>query len=143
MPVRKANAVWEGTLKQGRGTMRFGDGAFEGAYSAGSRFEEEPGTNPEELIGAAHAGCFSMALSLQLEQAGFRAERIATQANVHIERVGDGFRITSVRLVTEAAVPGIDRETFLAQAEAAKKGCPVSQALTGVDEITMEATLIG
>ncbi len=142
MPVRKADAVWEGTLKAGRGTMRFGDGAFEGTYSAGSRFEEEPGTNPEELIGAAHAGCFSMALSLLLEQAGFRAERIATHASVRIERVGEGHRITGIRLVTDARVPGIDQATFVAQAEAAKKGCPVSQALTGVDEITVEANLV-
>ena len=141
MPVRKAEAVWEGTLKEGKGKMKFGSGAFEGAYSFDSRFGDGAGTNPEELIGAAHAGCFSMALSLFLELAGFRAERIQTIAKVHIDKVGEGFRITVIDLETEAKVPGIDEMKFLEQAEATKKGCPVSQALTGV-EIRLKARLL-
>lgn len=141
MPVRKAEAVWEGTLKNGKGKMKFGSGAFEGAYSFASRFEDGTGTNPEELLGAAHAGCFSMALSLLLEIAGFTAEHIRTTAKVHIDKVGDGFKITVIDLETEASVPGIDEKKFLEQAEATKKGCPVSQALTGV-EIRLKATLV-
>ena len=141
MPVRKAEAVWEGTLKSGKGKMKFGSGAYEGAYSFASRFEDGKGTNPEELLGAAHAGCFSMALSLVLEIAGFKAEYIHTTANVHIDKVGEGFKITVIDLVTEAKVPGIDEKKFLEQAEATKKGCPVSQALTGVD-IRLKASLI-
>lgn len=141
MPVRKAEAVWEGTLKDGKGMVKLGSGAFEGTYSFASRFEEGTGTNPEELIGAAHAGCFSMALSLFLEQAGYKAERIHTTARVRIEKAGDGFKITSSELETEAEVPGIDEKKFMEQAEAAKKGCPVSQALAGT-EITLKARLL-
>jgi lipoyl-dependent peroxiredoxin len=141
MPVRKAEAVWEGSLKDGKGKMNFGSGAYEGAYSFASRFGDGAGTNPEELIGAAHAGCFSMALSLFLENAGFRAERIKTIAKVHIDKVGDGFKITVIELETEARVPGIDEKKFFEQAEAAKKGCPVSQALAGV-EIRLKAKLL-
>jgi osmotically inducible protein OsmC len=141
MPVRKAEAVWEGGLMKGKGKMKFGSGAFEGAYSFASRFEEGAGTNPEELIGAAHAGCFSMALSLFLERAGHIPERIHTNAKVHIDKAGDGFRITTIELQTEAKVPGIDEKKFLEQAEAAKKGCPVSQALAGV-EIKLNAKLV-
>ena len=141
MPVRRAEAVWEGNLMKGKGKMKLGSGAFEGAYSFASRFEEGTGTNPEELIGAAHAGCFSMALSLFLERAGHVPESIQTKAKVHIDKAGEGFRITTIELQTEAKVPGIDEKTFLAQAEAAKKGCPVSQALTGVD-IKLHATLV-
>lgn len=140
MPVRKAEAIWEGKLLDGKGTMKFGSGAFEGAYTFGSRFENAAGTNPEELIGAAHAGCFSMALSLFLEKAGYPPQSIHTTAGVHIDKVGDGFRITLVELEMEAKVPGIDEKTFLEQAEAAKKGCPVSQALTGA-EIKLKAKL--
>jgi osmotically inducible protein OsmC len=139
MAVRKAEAVWEGGTK-GKGRMKLGSGAFEGAYSFASRFENGTGTNPEELIGAAHAGCFSMALSFMLEQAGFTPARVQTSARVHIEKAGEGFKITSIELETEADVPGIDERKFLEQAEAAKKGCPVSQALTGT-EITLKATL--
>jgi osmotically inducible protein OsmC len=111
MPIRKAEAVWEGNFKNGKGKMKFGSGAFEGNYSVASRFEEGPGTNPEELIGAAHAGCFSMALSLILDQAGFTAERIRTSARVHIDKVGEGFKITTIELETDGTVPGIDEET--------------------------------
>ncbi len=142
MPVRNAEAIWEGNLLKGKGKMRFGSGAFEGAYSFDSRFGEASGTNPEELIGAAHAGCFSMALSLFLERAGFIPERILTNARVHIDKVGDGFKITRIELKTEAKVPGMDEKKFLEQAEAAKKGCPVSQALSGT-EITLSAKLAG
>jgi osmotically inducible protein OsmC len=141
MPVRNAEAVWEGSLREGKGTMQLGSGAFEGKYSFQSRFEEGPGTNPEELIGAAHAGCFSMALSGNLGRAGYTPERVHTTAQVHVDRVEGGFKITLVHLNTEAKVPGIDRKTFLEQAESAKKTCPVSQALTGV-EITLEARLV-
>ncbi len=133
MVVRTSSAVWEGGLLKGKGKMKVGKGVFEGKYSFGSRFESEKGTNPEELIGAAHAGCFSMALSGVLEQAGFKPERIETTARVKVDKVGDGYKITEIDLVTEGRVPGIDEATFREKAEAAKKGCPVSMALTGVD----------
>ena len=132
MLVRTSKAVWEGGIK-GSGTMRVGDGVFEGKYTFASRFESGRGTNPEELIGAAHAGCFSMALALGLEQAGYRPERIATTAKVTVEKVGDGFRITTIDLDTEGMVPGIDEARFREKAEEAKKGCPVSIALAGVN----------
>lgn len=140
MLVRKAKAVWEGGLKNGMGTMMLGSGAYEGKYSFASRFEQGPGTNPEELIGAAHAGYFSMALSLVLEQAGYKPERIDTTARVTIDKVPEGFKITTIELETEGRVPGIDEKTFMEKAEAAKKGCPVSMALTGV-EIKLRARL--
>ena len=107
MPTRKANAVWEGGLKDGHGTMKMGSGAYEGAYSFASRFESGKGTNPEELIAAAHAGCFSMALSAALGKAGFTPKRIQTQADVQLEKVGEGFRITAVHLTTQAEIPEI------------------------------------
>jgi lipoyl-dependent peroxiredoxin len=141
MPVRTSEAVWEGTLKKGSGKMMFGSGAFEGRYSFASRFEQGAGTNPEELIGAAHAGCFSMALSMILEHAGFVPERIHTTARVHIDKAGDGFKITVIELDTEGTVPGIDEKTFVEKAELAKKGCPVSMALTGA-EIRLKAGLV-
>jgi lipoyl-dependent peroxiredoxin len=142
MPVRKAEAVWEGRLRDGKGTMKLGSGNFQETYSFASRFESGAGTNPEELIGAAHAGCFSMALSLFLEKAGYSPESIHTTADVHIDKVGEGFRITTIELDMEAKVPGIDEKNFLEQAEAAKKGCPVSQALAGT-EIKLRAKLAG
>lgn len=142
MPVRTANAEWKGGLKGGRGTMRLGSGAFEGAYSIGSRFEDAAGTNPEELIGAAHAGCFSMALSLGLDRAGHTPKRVATSARVHIEKVGDGFAITAIDLTCEAEVPGIDAAAFQQHAEGAKNNCPVSKALAGT-EIRLDAKLVG
>ena len=141
MPVRSAEAVWEGNLVKGKGKMKLGSGAFEGAYSFSSRFENGLGTNPEELIGAAHAGCFSMALSFILEQAGYTPERVQTTAKVHIDKVGDGFKITVIELETQGKIPGIDEKTFIEKAETAKKGCPVSQALSGT-EIRLKATLV-
>ncbi len=141
MPVRKAEAVWEGNLVKGKGTMKLGSGSFEGPYSFASRFESGAGTNPEELIGAAHAGCFSMAFSLFLEKAGFSPERIHTYAKVHIDKVGEGFKITTIELETQAKVSGIDEKKFQELAEATKKGCPVSVALAGT-EIRLKATLL-
>ena len=141
MPVRSSSAVWNGNLMQGSGTMKLGSGAYEGKYSFPSRFESREGTNPEELIAAAHAGCFSMALSATLGKAGFNPSRVATTAKVHLEKVGEGFGITKIELVTEAQVPGIDNATFQTNAEAAKKGCPVSKALAAT-EITLSAKLV-
>lgn len=140
MPTRTANARWEGSVQEGRGTMRFGSGAFEGQYSFQSRMEDGPGTNPEELIGAAHAGCFSMALAGGLGRAGHPPDHVDTTADVHFEKQEAGWRIIRVDLRTRAAVPGIDDATFREQAEAAKTNCPVSQALAGV-EITLDAAL--
>ncbi len=141
MPTRAAEAEWRGNLLKGDGTMKLGSGAFEGKYSFGSRFEESPGANPEELIGAAHAGCFSMALAGMLADAGFEPKRIHTTAKVSVEKAGDGFSITRSALSTEAEVPGIDETAFQKHADAAKAGCPVSRALAGV-EITLEAKLV-
>ena len=141
MPVRKASAVWNGTLKEGNGTMKMQSGAYEGKYSFGSRFEENPGTNPEELIAAAHAGCFSMALSGGLTKAGFTPERVETSAKAHLEKVGEGFKITRIQLNCQATVPGIDDAAFQELAAGAKAGCPVSQALAGVD-ISLDAQLV-
>lgn len=141
MPKRTASAAWEGTLREGKGRVKLGSGAFEGQYSFASRFEEGAGTNPEELIGAAHAGCFSMALVAGLTKAGHNPTRISTNASVSLEKVGEGFKITTIELTTEGEVPGIDEATFLEQAETAKKNCPVSQALAGT-EIKLNATLV-
>jgi osmotically inducible protein OsmC len=141
MAKRTASAVWEGTLREGKGTIKLGSGAFEGQYSFSSRFEEGTGTNPEELVGAAHAGCFSMALAAGLTKAGHNPKRISTNANVSLEKVGEGFKITTIELITEGEVPGIDEQTFLEAAESAKKNCPVSQALAGVD-IKLNATFV-
>ena len=140
MPVRTAEAVWKGKLPEGQGSMALGSGSYEGPYSFASRFSEGTGTNPEELIGAAHAGCFSMALAHMVGQAGYTPERVHTVARVHIDKVGDGFKITGVELETDAAIPEIEEQRFLEIAEAAKKGCPVSQALAGTD-IKLRATL--
>jgi len=125
---------------EGNGHMRFGSGAFDGAYDFRSRFGDGAGTNPEELIGAAHAGCFSMALSGILTRAGHPPQAVRTTAKVNLEKVGDGFAITRIDLDTEAEVPGLDAEAFQQHAEAARKGCPVSKALAGVD-IGMTARL--
>ena len=141
MSIRKAEAVWEGNFRDGAGTVSLGSGAFEGAYSAASRFEDGAGTNPEELIGAAHAGCFSMALSLGLQRAGYDATRIQTVAKVHLDKVDNTFKITTIELETEATVPGIDEATFMEQAQGAKNNCPVSQVLAAA-EITLQAKLI-
>ncbi|MEZ5331679.1 MAG: OsmC family protein [Thermoanaerobaculia bacterium] len=142
MPIRKANAVWNGDLKGGNGTMKLGSGAFEGSYSFGTRFEETPGTNPEELIAAAHAGCFSMALAAGLGRAGYTPESVRTSATAHLEKGDAGFSITRIELVTEASVPGIDDAAFQEQAQGAKANCPVSKALAGV-EISLDARLAG
>ncbi len=141
MPRRKADARWDGSLEEGRGTMRMATGSYEGPYSFQSRFEEGDGTNPEELIGAAHAGCFSMALSGALGRAGYEPESVETTATVHLDKADAGFRISRVELDTRARVPGIDREELERQAQAAKDGCPVSQALSGVD-ISVSAELV-
>lgn len=142
MPERTATARWEGGLREGEGTMRLGSGAFEGRYSFSSRFEEGTGTNPEELLGAAHAGCFSMALSLALEQAGHPPTSVDTSARVRLERADSGFEIVRIDLVCTADVPGIDDAGFQAHAATAKAGCPVSKALAGV-EIHLDARLAG
>ncbi len=141
MPTRKAHAIWRGTLKEGGGEMSVESGAYRGTYSAGSRFGDAKGTNPEELIGAANAGCFSMAFSLLLEQAGYIAESIETEAAVTIDKSGDGYRITHVHLTTRARVPMDDAVQFRALAEQAKEGCPVSRALAGTT-ITLDAALL-
>ncbi|MFW6265220.1 MAG: OsmC family protein [Halanaeroarchaeum sp.] len=140
MPQRTANAVWNGTLKGGDGQMAFGSGAFEGAFSFASRFEEGDGTNPEELIGAAHAGCFSMAFANELDDAGYDPVSVETEATITLS-MEDGPKITTSHLETTAEVEGIDEETFQEIAEGAKEGCPVSQALASID-ITLDATLV-
>jgi osmotically inducible protein OsmC len=141
MPVRTANAVWEGNLPKGKGRMTFGGGAFDGAYSFSSRFEEGTGTNPEELIAAAHAGCFSMAFSHGLATAGFTPKRVSTTAKVHLDKMAEGFRITTIELITEGEVPDIDEKKFLELAEASKKGCPVSNLVTGA-QVKLQAKLL-
>ena len=141
MPKRKADARWEGSLEEGHGTMQMATGSYEGPYSFQSRFEEGDGTNPEELIAAAHAGCFSMALSGELGDAGYEPESVETTATVHIEKADPGFKITHIELDTKARVPGIERDEFERQVDAAKTGCPVSQALAAT-EITVSAELL-
>ncbi|MBW3665275.1 MAG: OsmC family protein [Actinobacteria bacterium] len=140
MPTRTSTAVWTGSLGSGSGEMTIGDGVWTGPYSVPSRFEEGDGTNPEELIGAAHAGCFSMALSGVLARAGHDPESIETTADVTVEKFDDGWRITTIVLQTTASVPGMDDAAFQESAEDAKANCPVSKALAGV-EIRLEASL--
>lgn len=140
MATRKANAEWKGGLKEGKGELSLGSGAFSGQYSFNSRFENGNGTNPEELIAAAHAGCFSMAFSGALEKEGFKPKNINTTAHVTVEKVGDGFGITKIKLETEAEIPDIDNETFQKHAEGAKENCPVSKVLAGA-EISLSAKL--
>lgn len=140
MPMRTAKGVWNGTLKNGKGKMSFGQGGMEFDYSFPSRFEGGIGTNPEEMLGAAHAGCFSMALSLFVAEAGFTPSSIQTNATVHLDKTEDGFSITRIDLDTTADVPGMDLQAFQTQAEKAKSNCPVSRALAGV-EITLRAEL--
>jgi lipoyl-dependent peroxiredoxin len=142
MPKRTANARWDGSLQEGRGTMRMASGAYEGPYSFQSRFEEGDGTNPEELIAAAHAGCFSMALSADLGRAGYEAESVETAATVHLDKLDEGFGITRIELDTRARVPGVDEGEFQRIAEGAKEGCPVSQALAAVGSIELKAELV-
>jgi osmotically inducible protein OsmC len=140
MSVRQSEAEWKGNLREGQGKVKLGRGGYEGAYSFASRFEDGKGTNPEELLGAAHAACFSMALSAGLTKAGFAPKSVHTVANVSLEKVGDGFGITGIELVTDVEVPGIDQAKFAAEAEGAKKGCPISKALAATP-ITLKATL--
>ncbi|MCC6147144.1 MAG: OsmC family protein [Anaerolineaceae bacterium] len=130
MATRESSAIWEGNLPKGKGSMRLGSGEYEGPFSYLSRFEDGSGTNPEEMIGAAHAGCFSMYLALILSEAGHTPTKIATTAKVHL---GEGPKITHIDLSTVGEVPGINEKTFIEFAEKAKKGCPVSQALAAVD----------
>lgn len=141
MAVRQSSAVWNGDLPDGSGTMSLGSGAFSGQYSFGSRFEEGVGTNPEELIAAAHAGCYSMALSGALGGAGTPPDEVSTTARVHLGKDEGGFSITKIELQTRARVPGISAEDFARHAEGAKAGCPVSKALAAV-EITLDAQLV-
>jgi osmotically inducible protein OsmC len=138
MAIRTASAVWNGNLKDGQGRMKLGSGAFEGAFSFASRFEEGPGTNPEELVGAAHAGCFSMFLASLLTSAGYPPTQIRTSAKVHL---GEGPRITLIELETEAEVPRLDDKTFQENVEKSKKNCPISMALTG-PEVRVTARLV-
>jgi len=140
MAIRTAKARWDGNLQGGKGTMALGSGAFEGSYSFASRFEEGTGTNPEELIGAAHAGCFSMALTAALGRGGFDPKSVSTTAKVQLLKGDAGFSITTIELACEAEVPGIDDAKFQEIANGAKTGCPVSKALAGV-EIKLDAKL--
>jgi len=140
MPVRTSTAEWKGSIQEGSGHMVVGKGAYDGPFSFASRFEDGTGTNPEELIAAAHAGCFSMALSGALTRAGTPPTSIATTAKVHIERGEAGFDITEIELDTVGEVPGIDAEAFQKAADGAKVGCPVSKALKAV-KITLKTTL--
>jgi len=141
MPVRRSSAVWEGSFREGKGRMKLGSGLYEGPYSAATRFENAPGTNPDELLGAAHAGCFSMALALVLSSQKTPPKRIETTADVDIEPNGQGYSITSIALRTTAEVPGASEADFQKAAEMAKVGCPVSKALKATP-ITLEAHLL-
>jgi osmotically inducible protein OsmC len=140
MPVRKASAKWNGSLQEGDGTMALGSGAYEGPFSFRSRFQDGDGTNPEELIGAAHAGCFSMALSAVLGEGGHTPDSIETSAKVSFEMIDDAPTISRIELTTRGRVPGLDDGGFKEAAQNAKANCPVSRALTGV-EITLDAAL--
>lgn len=137
--LRSATAHWAGDLKSGKGSVKLGSGAFEGPYSFSTRFEGAPGTNPEELLGAAHAGCFTMALSLFLTTAGHPPTSLDTKAVVHLDKVGEGFSITGVDLETKGVVPGLSAAEFQKHAETAKAGCIVSRALSV--PMTLKATL--
>jgi lipoyl-dependent peroxiredoxin len=138
MSVSNSSAVWKGNLTEGTGTMKLGKGGYEGPFTKASRFDDGAGTNPEELIGAAHAGCFSMFLSAILSKSGFPPAEIRTTAKVHL---GAGPAITLIELETEAVVPKCDQATFLAHADQAKAGCPVSKALSAVP-MQLKATLV-
>lgn len=141
MPIRTASARWQGNLTEGSGTVRTGQGGYEGNYSFKSRFEEGEGTNPEELIGAAHAGCFSMAFAKGLSDAGFTPNSVETTARVHLDKTEAGMTVTRIGLETVADVPGIDEAEFAKLAEAAKAGCPISRLLSPGAEITLSARL--
>lgn len=135
---RTADAEWQRGLRDGGGSLKLGSGAFEGVYSFGSRFESGKGTNPEELIAAAHASCFSMALAAGLERAGYKPERIRTRATAKLAKVGDGFAIEEIALETDVEVDGIDKSRFREEVEKAKRDCPVSRAMAGT-KITLKA----
>jgi osmotically inducible protein OsmC len=141
MPIRTASARWQGNLTEGSGTVRTGQGGYEGNYSFKSRFEEGEGTNPEELIGAAHAGCFSMAFAKGLSDAGFTPNSVETTARVHLDKTDAGMTVTRIGLETVADVPGIDEAEFTKLAEAAKAGCPISRLLSPGAEISLTARL--
>ena len=141
MPIRSASARWQGTLTEGSGTIKTGKGGFQGNYSFKSRFEEGEGTNPEELIGAAHAGCFSMAFSKGLADAGFTPTSVETTAKVHLDKTDGGFGVTRIELETVGDVPGIDNDTFQKLAEGAKENCPISRLLSPGAAISLTATL--
>ena len=143
MATRDGSGEWRGDLSSGSGTVSVASGLFtDGNFSFSSRFEEGPGTNPEELIAAAHAGCFSMALSNILASDGHTPESVKTTAKAHLRMVDGAPTITQIDLVTEGRVPGIDQAQFADYAEQAKAGCPVSRALAGVGEITLDPTLV-
>jgi osmotically inducible protein OsmC len=142
MPTRKAEAEWEGNLAEGSGKLKVGSGAFEGPYSFKSRFVEgQAATNPEELLGAAHAGCFTMALTAGLSRAGIKAKRIHTEARVKLEKVGEAFSITQIDLEMEAEIPDVDDAAFQKYALDAKQNCPLSKALAAT-QISMTAKLL-
>ena len=141
MPTSRASAVWEGKLKDGKGTFKAASGAFTGPYTFATRFEGKPGTNPEELIAAAHAACFSMALSAGLEKAGKPATRVQTEASCTIEMVNGTPTITRMELTVRGKVAGLDQAGFQKAAEEAKSGCPVSRALKGITQMTLDAKL--
>jgi osmotically inducible protein OsmC len=142
MPIRNADVLWQGDLKSGKVRMVVESSAFYSEFNTGMRFQEDPGTNPEELLGAAYAGCFSMALSNLLDGAGFTPKRIRTSAKMHLEKVENGFKIELIELNVQGAVPGIDDETFANYAGEAKDNCPVSQALTGVEKQVTTTVLL-
>jgi lipoyl-dependent peroxiredoxin len=142
MATRNGSAEWQGDLRSGSGNLTVGDGVFEGAYSFASRFEEGDGTNPEELIAAAHASCFTMALANVMAEHGHPADSVRTAARVHLRQTDAGPTIQRIDLDTEGRVPGIDQEHFAEHAAEAKAGCPVSRALAGVEEINLSARLV-
>lgn len=140
MPIRKSDATWNGDLKTGKGEVRLGSGAWQGQYNFTSRFEEGTGTNPEELIAAAHSACYSMALAANLSKAGYEVGSVNTNAAVHIDKSGEGFAITTIDLTTQASVSGVDNDAFQKIADDTKETCPVSQVLKGA-KINLSATL--
>jgi osmotically inducible protein OsmC len=142
MPTRRASAVWEGGIKQGKGTVKTESGALDASYSFGSRFEAAKGSNPEELMAAAEAACFAMALSGGLESAGTPATRIEASAACTIDKVGPGFKITTMKVTVRAAVPGATADAFQKIAQATKDGCPVSGAIKGNVAIELDAALL-
>ena len=141
MPIRTGQATWQGNLKEGDGTLRTGSGAYEGPYSFMSRFEEGKGTNPEELVAAAHAGCYAIALAHGLDQAGFTPKQVRSKASAHLEKGDDGFAVTKIQLDVEADVPGIDEAKFTEIAQATKTACPISK-LVAAATITLSARLL-